>query len=302
MRANSVTVPGAVAGAELAAKTYGTRPLSELLAPAVELADRGFPITESLAGAIRSSAKKMSASAREIWFRGDTPLGFGDRVIQKDLAATLREIGAKGSAAFYQGPIAEKFAAYMKAEGGLIGQMMLLALARAGVATINRLQLGPTAILRQALLSGAVDLCVEYTGNAAIFFHEEGDPLWRDARAGYARAAALDYAANRLVWLQPAPADNSWVIAIPNALAREKGIRTLDDFAAFVRAGERVKLAASADKKWDKFDESKVKDLLRAYKSLNAEDFGDDKADTGFADADRKAAAQRRMPSPAPAS
>ncbi len=117
---HSVTVPGAVAGAELAAKTYGTRPLSELFAPAVELADRGFPITESLAGAIRNSAKKMSPSAREIWFRGDTPLGFGDRVIQKDLAATLREIGAKGSAAFYQGPIAEKFATYMKAEGGLI--------------------------------------------------------------------------------------------------------------------------------------------------------------------------------------
>jgi gamma-glutamyltranspeptidase/glutathione hydrolase len=117
---HSVSVPGAVAGAELAAKTYGTKPLSELLAPAVELADRGFPITESLAGAIRSSREKLSPSAREIWYRGDRPLGFGDRVIQKDLAATLREIGARGSAAFYQGPIAEKFAAYMKAEGGLI--------------------------------------------------------------------------------------------------------------------------------------------------------------------------------------
>ncbi|MGA2638927.1 glycine betaine ABC transporter substrate-binding protein [Methylocella sp.] len=132
-------------------------------------------------------------------------------------------------------------------EGGLIGQMMLLALTRAGVPTLNRLQLGPTAILRQALLSGAVDLCVEYTGNAAFFFHQEDDPVWRDALAGFARAAALDYAANRLVWLQPAPADNSWVIAIPNALARDKRLRTLDDFAAFVRAGERVKLAASAE-------------------------------------------------------
>ena len=116
----SVSVPAAVAGAELAAKTYGTRPLAELLAPAIELAERGFPITESLAGAIRNSSKKLSPSAREIWFRGDTPLGFGDRVIQKDLAATLRQIGAAGSAAFYQGPVAEKFAAYMKAEGGLI--------------------------------------------------------------------------------------------------------------------------------------------------------------------------------------
>lgn len=121
----SVAVPAAVAGAELAARTYGTRPLAELLAPAAELAERGFPITESLAGAIRGSRGKMSASAKEIWYRGDTPLGFGDRVIQTDLAATLREIGAKGSAAFYQGPIAEKFAAYMKAEGGLIDRQDL---------------------------------------------------------------------------------------------------------------------------------------------------------------------------------
>lgn len=116
----SVSVPGAVAGAELAAKTYGTKPLAELLAPAVDLADQGFPISESLAGAIRGSAKKLSPSARAIWYNGDTPKGFGDRVVQKDLANTLRDIGAKGSAAFYQGPVAEKFAAYMKAEGGLI--------------------------------------------------------------------------------------------------------------------------------------------------------------------------------------
>lgn len=124
----SVSVPGAVAGAELAAKTYGTKPLAELLAPAVELAEKGFPITESLAGAIRGSAKKFSPSARAIWYDGDTPKGFGDRVVQKDLANTLREIGARGSAAFYQGPIADKFAAYMKAQGGLIDRQDLAAI------------------------------------------------------------------------------------------------------------------------------------------------------------------------------
>jgi gamma-glutamyltranspeptidase/glutathione hydrolase len=121
-------VPGAIAGAELAAKTYGTKSLAELMAPAAELADTGFPITESLAGAIRGSAKKFSPSAKAIWYNGDTPKGFGDRVVQKDLANTLREIGAKGSAAFYQGPIAEKFAAYMKAQGGLIDQKDLAAI------------------------------------------------------------------------------------------------------------------------------------------------------------------------------
>jgi gamma-glutamyltranspeptidase/glutathione hydrolase len=124
----SVSVPGAVAGAELAARTYGTRPLQELLAPAAELAERGFPVTESVASAIAASRDKLAASSRRIWFKGDRPLEMGDRVIQKDLGATLREIGAKGSAAFYQGAVSEKFAAYMKAEGGLINQQDLAAI------------------------------------------------------------------------------------------------------------------------------------------------------------------------------
>ena len=118
----SVSVPGAVAGAELAAKTYGTKPLAELFAPAAELAERGFPVTESVASAIVASKDKLSPSAKKIWYKGDKPLAMGDRVVQKDLANTLREIGAKGSAAFYQGTVAEKFAAYMKANGGLIDQ------------------------------------------------------------------------------------------------------------------------------------------------------------------------------------
>jgi osmoprotectant transport system substrate-binding protein len=101
--------------------------------------------------------------------------------------------------------------------------------------------------LRAALLSGAIDLCPEYTGNAAFFFHEDGNPVWKDAAEGYARAAKLDYEKNRIVWLAPAPADNSWVIAVPESLARRKNLRTMEDFARFVRDGNKVKLAASAE-------------------------------------------------------
>lgn len=132
-------------------------------------------------------------------------------------------------------------------EGALIGHMILLALGAAGIQTENRLQLGPTAIVRAAMLSGAIDLTVEYTGNAAMFFHEEGDPVWADAALGFLRAAELDRKTNNLVWLTPAPADNSWVIAIPASLSRETGLRTMEDFATFVRAGRRVVLAASAE-------------------------------------------------------
>ncbi len=132
-------------------------------------------------------------------------------------------------------------------EGALLGHMILLALEAAGIATENRLQLGPTAIVRTAILTGAIDLTVEYTGNAAMFFHQEGDLVWKDAAAGFFRAAELDRQANNLVWLTPAPADNTWVIAVPTWLSRERGLRTMEDFAAYVRAGGKVKLAASAE-------------------------------------------------------
>jgi len=132
-------------------------------------------------------------------------------------------------------------------EGALLGEMMLLALEEARIPVENRLQIGPTSLVRTALLSGAIDLCPEYTGNAAFFFHEEGDPVWRDAAAGYARAARSDYDLNRLVWLTPAPADNSWVIAVPELLARKGNLYTMEDFGRFVRDGNKVKLAASAE-------------------------------------------------------
>ena len=132
-------------------------------------------------------------------------------------------------------------------EGALIGHMILFALNNAGIPTQNRLQIGPTTIARAALLAGAIDICIEYTGNAAFFFHDDTNPVWKSAEAGYARAKKLDFETNRLVWLQPAPADNTWVIAIPQPLASKESLRTLEDFARFIRDGKRVRLAASAE-------------------------------------------------------
>ncbi len=118
----SVSVPGAVGGAELAVKKYGTKSLSDVLAPAVELAADGFPVTDHLANSLRSSRELLSKypSSTKIWFLDGKPLVAGDRVIQKDLAQTLRQIGTAGSAAFYKGSIAKATAGYMKANDGLI--------------------------------------------------------------------------------------------------------------------------------------------------------------------------------------
>jgi osmoprotectant transport system substrate-binding protein len=132
-------------------------------------------------------------------------------------------------------------------EGALLGRMILLTLGRAGLPVEDRLLLGPTAIVRQALLSGAIDLYPEYTGNAAFFFNDDADSVWRNAKEGYARAAELDLARNHLVWLKPAPADNNWVIAMPRALAASLHLASLADFAKWVNGGAPVKLAASAE-------------------------------------------------------
>ena len=131
-------------------------------------------------------------------------------------------------------------------EGGIIGAMILQTLAKAGIPTVDRLLLGPTAILRQAILAGAVDLYPEYTGNAAFFFNRDGEAVWKDAAAGYRLAAALDEVTNDLVWLPPAPADNTWVIAVPGPIAEAHGLKTLADFARWAGQGG-VKLAASAE-------------------------------------------------------
>ena len=116
-----------------------------------------------------------------------------------------------------------------------------------GIAVRNRLQLGPTNIVRAAILAGQIDIYPEYTGNGALFFHMETDPVWKSWARGYARVAALDKAKNDLVWLTPAPANNTWVIAVRKDLARRADLGTMTDFARYVRGGGDVYLAASAE-------------------------------------------------------
>jgi osmoprotectant transport system substrate-binding protein len=132
-------------------------------------------------------------------------------------------------------------------EGALLGNMIVLLLRARGLAIDSRLQLGPTQILRQALLTGQIDLYPEYTGNGAMFFARDGDPAWRDPDQGYALVKQLDRTQNNIVWLAPAPADNSWAIALRRDLAETQHMTTLADFARYVNAGGQVKLAASAE-------------------------------------------------------
>ena len=132
-------------------------------------------------------------------------------------------------------------------EGALLGNIIAAILESRGLPVERRIQLGPTNIVRAAILAGQIDLYPEYTGNGAFFFHREADPAWKNAAAGYEAVKKLDREANRLVWLHPAPANNTWVIAIRNDLPGFPERKCLGDLATWLTKGGRLKLAASAE-------------------------------------------------------
>jgi osmoprotectant transport system substrate-binding protein len=132
-------------------------------------------------------------------------------------------------------------------EGALLGNIILAALRAHDLPAENRLQLGPTNIVRAAILAGQIDIYPEYTGNGALFFHLEDDPAWKDWAKGWALVRRLDREKNGLDWLEPAPADNTWTIAVRMDLAQRQHLATMADFARYIRAGGRIKLAASAE-------------------------------------------------------
>jgi osmoprotectant transport system substrate-binding protein len=131
-------------------------------------------------------------------------------------------------------------------EGALLGNMIVQVLEHAGLPVENKIQLGPTKIVRTAITSGEVDIYPEYTGNAGFFFSVDSDPAWKNAEQAYAKAKSLD-AANKIVWLAPAPANNTWAIAVRKDLADTNKLKTMDDFGKWVAGGAKVKLAGSAE-------------------------------------------------------
>lgn len=135
----------------------------------------------------------------------------------------------------------------LDAESGLLGTMIVQVLEANGLPTENRIQLGPTKIVRGALLAGEIDLYPEYTGNGAFFFNIDADPVWKDARAGYEKVRQLDQEKNGVVWLKPAPANNTWAIAVRRDVATANRLATMEDFAKWVGGGGTAKIAASAE-------------------------------------------------------
>jgi len=119
----AVGVPGTVAGLALALKRYGTLPLKDVLAPAIALAEDGILISADMEGSLAKRKKRLSRwpSTARIFMRPDgEPMRAGERLVQQDLAQSLRLIAEQGPDAFYRGEIAKRIVAEMKSGNGLI--------------------------------------------------------------------------------------------------------------------------------------------------------------------------------------
>jgi gamma-glutamyltranspeptidase/glutathione hydrolase len=120
-----VGVPGTVAGLALAHQKYGSGKftLAQLIAPAIKLAREGFPVDDELADTLPRAQPRLArwpASAK-IFLKSDgAVLGRGDRLVQADLAASLEAIASGGPRAFYEGPVGDKIAASLRANGGIM--------------------------------------------------------------------------------------------------------------------------------------------------------------------------------------
>ncbi|MBU9840492.1 MULTISPECIES: glycine betaine ABC transporter substrate-binding protein OsmF [Rahnella] len=132
-------------------------------------------------------------------------------------------------------------------EGSLLGNIIIQVLEANGIHTTNKLQLGTTKVVRGAITAGEIDIYPEYTGNGAFFFSDDKDPAWKNAQAGFDKVKKLDYDQNKIVWLNPSPANNTWTIAVRQDVASAHNLKSLGDLGKYISSGGDFKLAASAE-------------------------------------------------------
>ena len=115
------TVPGIVDGWGIAHERFGSLPWSDLLQPAIELAERGFPVYESLAGWIRHYRRKYAAdpACAAVLLPQGRPPEVGEILVQADLAKSLKRLAKNGPRELYEGELAATYANYLQAAGGL---------------------------------------------------------------------------------------------------------------------------------------------------------------------------------------
>ncbi|MET3915184.1 gamma-glutamyltranspeptidase/glutathione hydrolase [Variovorax sp. OAS795] len=120
----AVGVPGSVSGMEYAREKYGTMKRADLIAPSIQLADKGFALEQGDIDMLRTATNdfKKDPVSGAIFLNKGEPFAVGQKLVQKDLAKTLRAVSAKGVDGFYKGWVGQAIVASSQAGKGIITQ------------------------------------------------------------------------------------------------------------------------------------------------------------------------------------
>ncbi len=117
----SPVMPSCLAGYAAMHEKYGRLPWREVVQPAIELAERGFAVTEDFAGVLQVMEPELDfPTTRAVFFPGGRALRVGELFRQPDLARTLREVAEHGAAVFYTGDMARRIGTFFEQHGGLM--------------------------------------------------------------------------------------------------------------------------------------------------------------------------------------
>ena len=120
----AVGIPGSVSGLEQARAKYGSMARSALIAPAIRYASDGFVLDQGDVDMLHTATEafKQDAAGAAIFLNKGEPFAVGQKLVQKDLAATLQLISDKGESGFYKGPVGAAIVAASQAGKGIITQ------------------------------------------------------------------------------------------------------------------------------------------------------------------------------------
>jgi osmoprotectant transport system substrate-binding protein len=139
-------------------------------------------------------------------------------------------------------------ATMLDSEGSVLGKMIVQLLEQNDIKVTDKVNFGTPDILRKALENKEVDLIVDYTGSGQYYHPDEATDtsIWSDPVKGYEFTAKLDKDKLNIIWLTPAQANNTEMIAVKREFAESNGIVSMADFAAYVNAGKETKLICAA--------------------------------------------------------
>lgn len=181
----AVGVPGTVSGMELALNKYGSLKRAQVMAPAIKLAENGFALEQGDIDLLHTATGEFEKDKdmRAIFLHNGQPLQVGQKLVQKDLARTLKEISAKGTDGFYKGWVAKALVDSSQAGKGIITQADLDKYKTRELAPIECDYRGYHVVSAPPPSSGGVVIC-------EIMNILEGYPM---ADLGYHSAQGLHY-------------------------------------------------------------------------------------------------------------